>query len=86
MNDLEKRMDRFDSMVHEYLRSNRKTVEYLAQKVGCDPSSLWRYRRKAEYFRKIPLDILGGCFRMSNASNETIRYILGLQTGKANEN
>jgi hypothetical protein len=83
--DEEKRMDRFDSMVHEYLRSNRKTVEYLAERVGCDPSSLWRYRRRIEYFRRAPLDIIAGCMRMANASNETVRYILGLPTGKADE-
>lgn len=81
----EKRMDRFDAMVVEYLRANRKTVEYLADKVGCDPSSLWRYRRKAECFMKMPIGVAGNCMRMSNASNETIRYILGLPTGKADE-
>lgn len=81
--DAEKRMDKFDSMIHEYLRSNRKTVEYLSRKVGCDPSSLWRYRRKVEYFVKAPLDIVAGCMRMANASNETIRYILDLPTGKS---
>lgn len=82
--DDEKRMDKFDAMIVEYLRSNRKTVEYLADKVGCDPSSLWRYRRKTEYFAKMPLNVVGGCMRMSNASNETIRYILGLPTGHEN--
>ena len=81
MNDIEKRMDRFDAMVHEYLRSNRKTVEYLSDKIGCDPSSLWRYRRRVDYFQKAPLFVIGGCMRMANASNETIRYILGLPTG-----
>ena len=80
--DTEKRMDRFDSMIHEYLRANRKTVEYLSEKVGCDPSSLWRYRRKVEYFSKAPLNVVAGCIRMANASNETIRYILGLPDGK----
>ena len=78
----EKRMDRFDRMVHEYLRSNRKSLEYLSSKVGCDPSSLWRYRRRVEYFRKAPLNVIAGCMRMANASNDDIRYILGLPTGK----
>ena len=81
--DDEKRMDKFDAMICEYLRSNRKSVEYLAEKVGCNPSSLWRYRRRVEYFRKAPIDVIAGCMRMANASNETIRYILGLPTGKA---
>lgn len=74
----ERRMDRFDAMISEYLRRNRKTVEYLSEKVGCDPSSLWRYRRKVEYFRRAPLNIIAGCMRMANASNEMIRDILGL--------
>lgn len=75
---IRKRMDRFDSIVHEYLRANRKTVEELCQKIGCDPSSLWRYRRKVEYFRKAPLDIVASCLRLANVSNENLRYILGL--------
>lgn len=81
--DDEKRMDKFDAMICEYLRSNRKSVEYLAEKVGCNPSSLWRYRRRVEYFRKAPINVIAGCMRMANASNDTIRYILGLPTGKA---
>ncbi len=75
---LRKRMDRFDAVVHEYLRSNRKTVEELAMKVGCDPSTLWRYRRKIEYFKKAPLEIVANCLRLANVSNENLRYILGL--------
>ena len=86
MNDLEKRMDRFDSVVHEYLRSTRKTAEYLSEKIGCAPSTLWRYTRRPEYFRKVPLETAGAIFRMVNISNEDLRYILGLPTGKSNEN
>jgi len=82
----QKRMDRFDAVVHEYLRSNRKTVDELAQRVGCDPSSLWRYRRKVEYFRKAPLDIIAGCLKLANVSNENLRYILGLPLGKGSYN
>lgn len=78
-----RRMDRFDAVVAEYLRSNRKTVEYLSKSVGCDPSSLWRYRRKEEYFKKAPLDVVCGCLRMANVSNENLRYILGLPTGRS---
>lgn len=78
MTDDERRMDRFDAMVSEYLRRNRKTVEYLSEQIGCDPSSLWRYRRRVCYFRKMPLYVIAGCARMANASNETIRDILGL--------
>ncbi len=86
MTEIEKRMDRFDRVIHEYLRSNRKTVEYLADKVGCSPSSLWRYSRRKEYFSKAPLDIFAAVLRMANVSNEDLRYILGLPTGKSNEN
>lgn len=75
---MRKRMDRFDSVIHEYLRSNRKTVEDLSLRVGCDPSSLWRYRRKVEYFRKAPLEVVCSCLRAANVSNENLRYILGL--------
>ena len=80
--DEEKRMDRFDAVIHEYLRSNRKSMEYLAEKAGCDPSSLWRYRRKVEYFRRVPLFVIGNCLRMANVSNQDLRYILGLPTGQ----
>ena len=76
-----KRMDRFDAIIHEYLRSNQKTIEYLAEKVGCSPSSIWRFSRRLEYFQKAPLDIVGGILRMANVSNEDLRYILGLPTG-----
>ena len=49
-----KRMDRFDAVVHEYLRANRKSVEYLAEKAGCNASSLWRYRKREEAFKRMP--------------------------------
>lgn len=75
---IRKRMDRFDSVVHEYLRANRKTVEELCLKIGCDPSSLWRYRRKVECFKKAPLNVVASCLRLANVSNENLRYILGL--------
>ena len=83
---IRKRMDRFDAVICEYLRSSRKTVEYLAENVGCNPSSLWRYRRRIEYFQKAPLDVVAGCFRYANVSNADLRYILGLPTGSADEN
>ena len=79
-------MDRLDSVVHEYLRANRKTMEYLANAISCSSSSLWRYCRKMECFQKVPLQTLAGIFRMVNISNEDLRYILGLPTGKADEN
>ena len=84
--DLVRRMDRFDSVMSEYLRKNRKTIEYLSRKVGISPSSLWRYRTQAAAFRKAPLDAVCICLRMANVSNENLRYILGLPTGKQDEN
>ena len=83
--DLIRRMDRFDSVISEYLRKNRKTVEYLAQKVGISPASLWRYRTQAAAFRKAPLEAICICMRLANVSNENLRYILGLPTGKREE-
>lgn len=85
MERLRKRMDRFDAIIHEYLRSRHRTVEELAEKAGCDPSSLWRYRRKIEYFRKAPLDVICTCLRVANVSNENLRYVLGLPTGRGNQ-
>lgn len=75
---LRKRMDRFDSVVTEYLRANRKTIEYLAESVGCNPTSLWRYRNVVRSFQRAPFDVICACLRMANVSNETIRYICGL--------
>ena len=71
-----KRMDRLDAIIHEYLRSQRKTMDYISE----------RYSRRIEYFQKMPLEILGGVCRYANVSNEDLRYILGLPTGKADEN
>lgn len=81
---IRKRMDRFVSVVHEYLRSSRMTVDEFAKRAGCNASSLWRYRKRPEYFRKAPLDVVASCLRLGNVSNENLRYILGLPTGKAN--
>ena len=86
MTETEKRMDRFDAIVNEYLRSSRKSIEYLCERIGCSPSSLWRYRTLEKSFDKMPVYILAACLRMANVSNENLRYILGLPTGKANEN
>ena len=82
---LRKRMDRFDSVVNEYLRATRFTVDELSLRVGCDPSTLWRYRRKPEYFLKAPMGIVSTCLRLANVSNEDLRIIMGLPTGRGNE-
>lgn len=85
MTDLEKRMDRFDAVVCEYLRSTKGRVEYLSERIGCSPSSLWRYRTQTESFNRMPYDIFANTMRMANVSNENLRYILGLPTGKSED-
>lgn len=82
----DRRMDRFDALLCEYQRANHVKAEKLCEKLGLSRSTLWRYRTNEEAFRQMPNDILAICFRLTNASNETIRYILGLPNGKTNEN
>ena len=79
---LRQRMDRFDSLICEYCRHYRKSVESVAERVGCSTASLWRYRTQVESFRKAPLDIVSVCLRLSNVSNEDLRFIMGLPTGQ----
>lgn len=81
-----KRMDRLDLIIHEYLRKNRKSKEYFADRVGCAPSTLWRYCSKVGCFKKIPLDILTEIFRITNISNDDLRFIMGLPRGITDEN
>ena len=75
---LVKRMDRFDSVVNEYLRANHYTTSDLAFQLGIDPSTLWRYRKRPEYFAKAPFDVVSNALRLANCNNETLRYICGL--------
>ena len=62
------------------------TKKEAQEKAGCNPSSLWRYRRKVEYFRRAPLSVVANCLRMANVSNQDLRYILGLPTGQHDGN
>ena len=75
---LAKRMDRFDSVVNEYLRANHYTTSDLAFQLGIDPSTLWRYRKRPECFAKAPFDVVSNALRLANCNNETLRYICGL--------
>lgn len=75
---LAKRMDRFDSVVNEYLRVNHYTTADLAFQLGINPSTLWRYRKRPEYFAKAPFDVVSNALRLANCNNETLRYICGL--------
>jgi len=79
---LRQRMDRFDAVLCEYCRKYRKSVEQVAQKVGCSTASLWRYRTQVESFRKAPLDVVANCLKLTNVSNQDLRFILGLPTGQ----
>lgn len=81
-----KQRDRFDAVVNEYLRANRKTVAYLAERAGCNTSSLWRYRNKDLGFRKMPFEVFCTCMRQANVSNDDLRRIIGLPTGTRDEN
>lgn len=75
---LAKRMDKFDSVVNEYLRKNRYTTGDLAFQLGIDCSTLWRYRNRPEAFAKAPFVVVTDALRLANCSNETLRYICGL--------
>ena len=75
---LMRRMDRFDSVVNEYLRSSRYTTEELALKLGVNKSSLWRYRNQVRYFEKAPFGVITDALALANCNNETLRYICGL--------
>ena len=73
-----KRMDKFDAVVSEYIRSTRTTVEILSDRIGVDPSTLWRYRRKIDAFRKAPFDVICQILKIANVPNDILRYICGL--------
>lgn len=76
--DNKKRMDRFDAVVVEYKRKHPNfTMRDISNKIGCDQSSLWRYRRYESAFLKAPFDVICSMLRLANVSNETIRYICG---------
>jgi len=76
--DLLKRMDRFDAVVNEYLRATHYTTTDLAYQLGIDPSTLWRYRKRADGFRKAPFETVVTILRLANCSSENLHYICGL--------
>ena len=75
---LDRRRDKFDSIVVEYLRSKHYTTSDLAFQLGIDQSTLWRYRKKTSAFEKAPFAIITKTMQLANCSNETLRYICGL--------
>lgn len=73
-----KRMDKFDSVVTEYLRATGFTTEDLSNRLGISKSTLWRYRTHAESFAKAPFHVITGALHLANCSNEVLRYICGI--------
>ncbi len=82
---LKKRMDRLDTLVYEYLRTHKSTLGELSVKLDCAPSTIWRYCRKVDCFRKMPLETLAEIFRLANVSNDDVRFVLGLPRGVCDE-
>lgn len=75
---LAKRMDKFDSVVTEYLRSTGFTTDDLANKLGVSKSTLWRYRSQVESFEKAPFNVITGALRLANCPNDVLRFICGV--------
>lgn len=75
---LAKRMDKFDSIVTEYLRSSGYTTDELAMKLGVNKSSLWRYRKQPYAFGKAPFAVITKAMRLAQVNNEILRTICGL--------
>ena len=78
MSQTAKRMDKFDSIVVEYLRSSGYTVADLAYELGIDPSTLWRYRKQEQYFELAPFVIVTRVCQLAKCSTETLRFICGM--------
>ena len=75
---LAKRMDKFDSIVTEYLRSSGLTTDELAMKLGVNKSSLWRYRKQPYAFAKAPFGVITKAMRLAQVNNDILRTICGL--------
>ena len=75
---LAKRMDKFDSVVTEYLRSSGFTTDELAMKLGVNKSSLWRYRKQPYAFAKAPFAVITKAMHLAQVNNEVMRSICGL--------
>lgn len=76
----DKRRDKFDQVVHEYIRRHpNETVESVAKKLGCNPSSLWRYRKQTDSFRKAPFDTICKMLIIAKVTKETLNLIIGIK-------
>ena len=67
---LAKRMDKFDSIITEYLRSSGYSTDELAMKLGVN--------KQPYAFGKAPFVVVTKAMRLAQVSNETMRYICGL--------
>lgn len=75
---LAKRMDRFDSMITEYMRASKFTTDELASELGISKSSLWRYRNKIDCFTVAPFAVITKAMHLANCPNDILRYICGM--------
>lgn len=73
-----KRMDKFDSVVTEYLRSSRLTTAELSDILGINTSSLWRYRHRVEYFEQAPFKTVTKMLSLAGCNCDTLKYICGM--------
>lgn len=73
-----KRMDKFDSVVNEYLRAHHYTTSDLAYQLGINTSSLWRYRKRVDSFEKAPFGVITKALHLANCPNDVLRYICGI--------
>lgn len=74
---LEKRMDKFDSVVTEYLRSSKTSVTEFSARLGIDVSTLWRYRHKPDSFANAPFGIITNALKIAHCPGECLRIICG---------
>lgn len=73
-----KRMDKFDAIVTEYLRSTGFTTSDLSYELGIDTSTLWRYRHKVDSFQQAPFIIITNVLQLAKCTTETLRYVCGM--------
>ena len=79
---MERRMDRFDSVVTEYLRSTGFTAADLAYELGIDVSTLWRYRNRVHSFELAPFTTITKVCQLAKCTTETLRIICGMENSK----
>ena len=79
---MERRMDRFDSVVTEYLRSTGFTAADLAYELDIDVSTLWRYRNRVHSFELAPFSTITKVCQLAKCTTETLRYICGMENSK----